>query len=238
MSRLFGLIVAAGSGSRFSSEVPKQYQPLGNRLVLDVSVAALQQLPLTATVVVLSAGDTRWHSSRSAADPSIQTVTGGVTRADSVLAGLSALLAQQAGEDWVLVHDAARPLLQAESVARLVESVASTECCGGILAVPVTDTLKRVETDAPALPRISATVPRERIWRAQTPQMFRVGQLHQALSDALRRAEPVTDEASAMELSGFAPLIIEGRPDNLKITHPEDLALAEWLLSRQTRRAT
>ncbi len=157
----------------------------------------------------------------------VQAVSGGAERADSVRQGLAALRSRLDDDDWVLVHDAARPCLQAVELAALIERVGGDEV-GGLLAAPVVDTLKRMDE----VGRVAETVGRERLWRALTPQMFRFGILSRALADAAQRGMAVTDEAQAVELAGFRPLLVAGSADNLKITLPEDLPRAEHILTR------
>jgi 2-C-methyl-D-erythritol 4-phosphate cytidylyltransferase len=161
---------------------------------------------------------------------------GGATRADSVAGGLAALMALGAQpDDWVLVHDAARCLLRPEAVQRLIEACRE-DAVGGLLALPVADTLKRSTAESERGERVEITVPRTAIWAAQTPQMFRIGLLHEALRAALVRADlTITDEASAIEAQGLQPRLVRGDFDNLKVTWPEDFALAERLLRTRTR---
>ena len=163
----------------------------------------------------------------SARDPRVSTAPGGTERADSVLSALNRMAPTAAESDWVLVHDAARPCLTVSDIHLLIDKL-KNDPVGGILALPVHDTLKGVEEG-----RITATIDRRRIWRALTPQMFRYGALKRALEQAARKRDTVTDEASALELQGKKPAIVEGRPDNIKITRPEDLSLAQFFLEQQ-----
>lgn len=223
--RLAAVIPAAGIGSRMQAERPKQYLQLHGRSILEHSAAAVRQLqPDLPLVIALAADDPYFAATALAVDPNVQPVLGGRERADSVLAALQALDASQV--DWVLVHDAARPLLQGTDLQRLL-----TQCqqagCGGILASPVRDTMKR------GGPRIEHTVERSRLWHALTPQLFPLLPLRQALQDALSQGATITDEASAMEWAGQPVLLVEGRSDNIKITQPEDLALAAFYLEKQ-----
>jgi 2-C-methyl-D-erythritol 4-phosphate cytidylyltransferase len=159
----------------------------------------------------------------------VRTTTGGEQRADSVLAGLACLDGRAADSDWVLVHDAARPCLCADDLQRLISAVRGSDI-GGILAEPVVDTVKRASADG----LVEATLDRDRLWRAQTPQMFRLGELRSALQRALAAGEAITDEASAMEHAGFPVQLVRGSPANLKVTVAEDLALAAWYLQQRT----
>lgn len=230
-ARLWALVPAAGSGSRMQSAIPKQYLPLAGKPVLDHTLVVLLSAPgLAGLVVAINADDPHFGHLSVAADQRVLAVTGGAERADSVMAGLAALSQKARSQDWVLVHDAARPCLSADLLADFVRAMAATDT-GGILAVPVADTLKRVQGQ-----QITVTVDRSALWAAQTPQMFRYGALKQALTDALAAGLPVTDEASAMERAGHTPRVYEGAPTNLKITRPQDLALAELILRSQQDR--
>lgn len=224
------VVPAAGSGRRFGAGVPKQYLPLAGRPVMVHTLDRLTALPVLARIVVPVAADDARAAALPYARPARLTfITGGAERCDSVLAGVDWLLAQGAADDdWVLVHDVARPLLQADDVERLLAAV-QDDAVGGLLAVPVRDTMKRAD----ATGRVSATVPRERLWHALTPQVFRLRTLQTALRSALAAGEAVTDEASAIERLGLQPRLVSGRQDNLKITYAEDLPLAAQLLAAQ-----
>ena len=232
-ARRWALVPAAGVGKRMGSTVPKQYLPLAGRPVIARALATLlNHQHIAGVMVAIGAEDEGWPSVAAeftAAKP-LRVVTGGAERCHSVLNGLEALREQAALTDWVLVHDAARPCLIAEDLDRLFTELVD-DPVGGLLAVPVRDTLKQADDAG----RVAATVDRSRLWHALTPQMFRLGMLREALRAALARGLLVTDEAAAMEAAGYAPRLVEGRADNLKITRPEDLALAEFYL---TRRAT
>lgn len=228
----FWLVVpAAGIGSRMLADRPKQYLSVAGRCLIEYTLGCFLDHPqLRGVMVALAAHDTWWGKLDCAQHPLVQRCRGGHERADSVLNALQALEAQGAQQqDWVLVHDAARPNLAQEDLARLLSELSSDEV-GGLLAVPARDTLKQVD----ATGRVSKTLDRSVIWQAYTPQMFRLGPLKQALADALAAQAVVTDEASAMEWAGFAPRLIEGRADNLKVTRPEDL---QWLLGQWANRA-
>jgi len=220
------VIPAAGVGSRMRADRPKQYLQLAGRSVLEHTLDCFLGHPgLRGLVVSLAINDPYWSSLKCASDPRIRRAEGGAERADSVLGGLRALSEQGAEvDDWVLVHDAARPNLTRSDLDKLLVELAS-DPVGGLLAVPVRDTLKRAGSDG----RVEETVDRSVIWQAYTPQMFRFGALYRALADALAAEVAITDEASAIEWAGQSPRLIESRADNLKITRPEDL---EWLEQR------
>ena len=220
------VIPAAGVGARMQADRPKQYLSLAGRSVLEHTLDCFLDHPgLKGMVVCLAAADPYWPELVCAADPRIQRAEGGSERADSVLSGLRALAGLGArDQDWVLVHDAARPNLAREDLQQLLDELAD-DPVGGLLALPSRDTLKRARPDG----RVLETVDRSHIWQAFTPQMFRFDTLRQALTAALERGVAITDEASAIELSGLAPRLIEGRADNLKVTRPEDLQLLRLL---------
>ncbi|MDH0893940.1 2-C-methyl-D-erythritol 4-phosphate cytidylyltransferase [Pseudomonas sp. GD03875] len=220
------VIPAAGIGSRMRADRPKQYLALAGRTILEHTLHCFLDHPrLRGLVLSLAADDPWWPALPCAGDPRIQRAEGGAERADSVLAGLLQLIELGAQpDDWVLVHDAARPNLSRSDLDLLLQELAD-DPVGGLLAVPARDTLKRAGADG----RVAETVDRSLIWQAYTPQMFRLAALHRALADALVADVVVTDEASALEWAGLAPKLVEGRADNLKITRPEDL---EWLRQR------
>ena len=226
----WAVIPAAGVGARMAADRPKQYLQLGGRTILEHSLACFLDHPgLKGLVVSLAEDDPYWPDLASARDPRIQRAPGGAERADSVLNALLHLHAQGAADDdWVLVHDAARPNLARTDLDKLLGELAH-DPVGGLLAVPAKDTLKRADAHG----RVAETVDRSTIWQAYTPQMFRLGALHRALADSLVADVAITDEASAMEWAGQAPRLIEGRSDNLKVTRPEDL---EWLRHRWAQR--
>jgi 2-C-methyl-D-erythritol 4-phosphate cytidylyltransferase len=225
MSHHFALLPAAGVGARMGVQLPKQYLEVAGRPLLWHALAAFESHPLIdGAFVVLSAADGYWERYDWQGFTKLQVLRcGGATRAESVLNGLSAMAAEVAAEDWVLVHDAARPCLSRRLLDKLLAEVAD-DPVGGLLAAPVADTLKREGEGR----RIRETVSREGLWGAQTPQMFHHGLLKRALEHA---GTAVTDEASAVEALGLAPLLVEGDITNLKVTYPRDLELAGWLLS-------
>ena len=239
--RLFALVPCAGSGSRSGAAGPKQYEELAGRALVLWTLEALARVDeLDGTLVVLSPGDTQFAALAAEGDAEAASAcwranVGGATRAETVYAGLHDLLARGAlPTDWVLVHDAARCLIRPDAIRRLLADCRD-DPVGGLLAMPVADTLKRAD----ALARVDATVPRERVWAAQTPQMFRIGALRDALRAAFtRRDVSITDEASAIEAAGHAPKLIRGDLENIKVTWPEDFALAERLLVSRAKHAT
>jgi len=224
--RCWAVVPAAGVGARMQAERPKQYLPLLGRCVIEHTLQRLLAHPcISAAVVAISSDDDWWPEIKIATDKPLWLAEGGDERCHSVLNALQALSVQAADQDWVLVHDAARPCLRSEDIDELIRRC-EVHPVGGLLAVPVKDTLKRAD----AARNVRETVNRNRLWHAQTPQMFRLGELRDALQQALDANALVTDEASAMERVGHAPLLVEGHVDNIKITHPEDLALAELYL--------
>ncbi len=220
------VIPAAGTGKRMRADRPKQYLPLAGRLVLEHTLSAFIESPLISGIVVaLDADDNYWPQIKPASTKPLITVAGGEERCHSVLNALQKL-AERAGRDaWVLVHDAARPCITHEDIERLIAEL-EDDAVGGILAIAVHDTLKKGTVEH----RIATTVDRSGLWRALTPQMFRLGTLTDALQTSLADGYVVTDEASAIEHVGLSPRLVLGRADNIKITQPEDLSLAEYYL--------
>ena len=224
MPRHFAIVPAAGSGSRFGAEKPKQYLDLLGRPLIFHTLKALTACPDIERVWVVLAPDDPWwpRFDWSELGAKLETVRcGGATRAESVTNGLQAAAMVAADDDWVLVHDAARPCISATMLDALFADLAQ-DPVGGILAVPVADTLKRADTEQ----RVAATEPRDGLWQAQTPQMFRYG----LLGDALQKCRDVTDEAGAVEALGLKPKLVRGDATNLKVTYPADLALAAMIL--------
>jgi len=226
MPRYIALIPAAGSGSRMGVATPKQYALLAGKPLIQHAVQRLCAHPLIAEVfVILAPGDMRFSACdwSDCGDKLTALFCGGETRAATVFNGLLAANDAIDGSDWVLVHDAARPCLQSADIDRLIAGVGDNDV-GGLLAVPVADTLKRANTGG----EVMQTEAREHLWRAQTPQMFR----YRVLIEALRRSDiaAVTDESSAVEQTGARPKLVQGSSGNLKVTYPEDMALAELIL--------
>lgn len=229
MAGVWAVIPAAGRGTRFGGELPKQYLQVGGLTVLAHSLAALfAHDAVEGAIVALSANDADWPQWESFLGKPVRACTGGATRAESVLAGLNALPADVRGDDFVLVHDAARPNLSLTDLSALLER-GRADPVGAILAAPVRDTLKRAGDDG----GIDGTESRARLWRAFTPQLFRRLQLTRALEHAAQAGIEVTDEAMAMERQGLRPLLIEGAETNFKITTPADLARFEFELQRR-----
>ena len=224
MPRHYAIVPAAGSGSRFGGEKPKQYLDLLGRPLIYHTLAALTACPDIERVWVVLAPDDPWWPQYdwSGLGHKLETVRcGGATRAESVTNGLQAAAMVAADDDWILVHDAARPCLSAAMLERLFTELAD-DPVGGILAVPVADTVKRADAEQ----RVAATEPRDGLWQAQTPQMFRYGQLQKSLKNEIA----VTDEAGAIEAAGLKPKLVRGDSTNLKVTWPADLALAAMIL--------
>ena len=229
MASVWAVVPAAGRGTRFGGEVPKQYLQVGGRPLLAYTLDALLAHPAVAGVVVaLAADDPWWPGWSDHAGKPVLTCTGSASRAASVLAAMAALPESVRADDFVLVHDAARPNLAPADLDRLLEQ-GRADPVGAILAAPVRDTLKRAGDDG----GIDRTEPRERLWRALTPQLFRRLQLARALQAAADAGVEVTDEAMALERQGARPLLVEGREDNFKVTTPADLARFEFELSRR-----
>ncbi|HRL29572.1 MAG TPA: 2-C-methyl-D-erythritol 4-phosphate cytidylyltransferase [Ottowia sp.] len=224
--RCHALLPCAGSGSRAGTALPKQYQPIAGQPMVRHTLAAFAQVKRIAQVwVVVSPGDDTLRPSNAAFSIA---ACGGVTRAESVFNGLNHLLANGAApSDWVLVHDAARCLVTPAQIDALIDACLP-DGVGGLLALPLSDTLKHAGADG----RVDATIDREGKWLAQTPQMFRIGALRDAYAaHAASAFAGITDEAIAMEAAGHAPLLVRGSAQNFKVTYPEDFALAEAILN-------
>ena len=217
------VVPAAGIGSRMGASCPKQYLPLAGKFLIEHTLERLLAHPrIERVVVALAADDNFFPTLPVASHPRLMTTTGGRERADSVLNGLSLV-----ESEWVLVHDAARPCITHQDIDRLIHAGLAGD--GAILGSRVRDTMKR--SDAAGF--IQKTVDRDQLWHALTPQFFRTALLHAAIQEGQSQGLPITDEASAMELAGWRPLMVEGRADNIKVTRPEDLALAALFLSQQ-----
>lgn len=226
---LWCVVPAAGVGSRMGLAFPKQYLKLNDKTILEHTLERLLSIPeLSGLVVSISAADAYWPQLALAKNSHIHSVSGGKERCDSVLNSLDYLATFADEHDWVLVHDAARPCVTLESINGLIDSTRH-HSVGGILGVPVSDTIKRVTAES----NIRETVDRRNLWHAQTPQLFRLGLLRASLRQAMDENYSVTDEASAIEFCGHLPLIVEGRSDNIKITRPDDLALVQFILAQQ-----
>ena len=229
MPRHFALVPAAGCGARFSADIPKQYLALaGKPLIYHALEALCQCTRITEVWVVLSPDDSWWKTyDWQPLEGKLKLVfCGGTSRAQSVANGLAALASTAAPDDWILVHDAARPCLSQALLESLFTELAD-DPVGGLLALPVADTIKRAD----AQQRVAATLPRDGLWQAQTPQMFRYRLLRQALAGKVA----LTDEAGAIEAAGFKPRLVRADASNLKVTFPADLRLAELILQGRTQ---
>ncbi len=227
--KYWAVVPAAGIGKRMGSAIPKQYLPLGDSTVIDLTLERLlSHAAIVGIIVAISPGDGWWGESDFAAHNRVKVVQGGSERCYSVLNALRVLQQEAQPHDRVLVHDAARPCVRHGDISRLIHKVGLSED-GGLLGIPVKDTMKRTNSHDV----IQSTLDREGMWHAFTPQMFPLENLLQALQHALDKGEMVTDEASAMELAGYHPVMVEGGQDNIKITRPDDLALADYYLQQQ-----
>jgi 2-C-methyl-D-erythritol 4-phosphate cytidylyltransferase len=231
------VVPTGGTGSRLGGDLPKQFQLLAGKPMLAYAIDAFMKSPQVESIWIGVAPafiDNPILKDLAKGDKPIHFLpTGGPTRQETVLNTLGALLkANIAASDWVLVHDAARPGITSELIKKLIDSVRDSKV-GGLLAMPLADTLKQADLDsviAGNIPHSEKTIARDHLWQAQTPQMFGLKMLHEALEEAIRQEADVTDEASAMELSGFKPLLIEGATRNFKVTHPADWELMQLLL--------
>ena len=227
LTNIWAIVPAAGVGKRMQSDKPKQYLELAGKTVIEQTLFRLLEAKVfNGIAVAISVEDPYWPELDISKHPDVLTAPGGKERADSVLSGLRMLSPKATDRDWVLVHDAARPCITRSDIHLLINQL-QTDAVGGILALSSHDTLKNVLDN-----NILGTLDRRHIWRALTPQMFRYGMLKTALEESVGNPA-VTDEASALELKGLQPKIVEGRPDNIKITRPEDLALAQFYLEQQ-----
>lgn len=232
-ARRFALIPAAGTGMRFGSDVPKQYVPLAGAPLLRRTIDALNDAIVLEAIFVVLAREDSFYAERIGQIRGVETLyCGGATRAESVRNGLDAIGTRVAAEDWVLVHDAVRPCVDVSTLNRLLHELES-EPVGGLLAVPLADTLKRAESGAGL--RAISTEAREGLWCAQTPQMFR----YAILQHAFRNIDlgKITDEAQAVEALGVKPRLVQGSPSNIKVTYAEDVALAAAILGQRGKDA-
>ena len=224
------VIPAAGIGQRMQADRPKQYLQLAGKTILEHTVGQLLQMPQLGQLwLALSADDPYFDATSLSKLPQVIRLSGGAERANSVLNALNLIDPEQF--PWVLVHDAARPLVQLTDIENLLQQC-FLQNCGGILATPVRDTMKRGDGASP-LTRVEHTVSRQQLWHALTPQLFPTALLRECLSQALASGVAITDEASALEWAGHPVLLVPGRADNIKITQPEDLALARFYLEQQ-----
>ena len=225
-TKIWALIPAAGIGTRMKSELPKQYLEIDGKTILEHSLSKFLEHPsIDKVVVALHPNDNHWAKIKIANHSKIITVEGGATRAESVLNGLKAIQQQHQQEDWVMVHDAARPCLDAGSIDALIQAGNESKH-GAILAIPSVDTVKLANANQ----TIDKTLNREQIWLAQTPQYFPVQTLADAIETGLEQGLAITDEASAIEAQGMHPALVIGTRKNIKVTEPEDMMLASvWL---------
>jgi len=224
------VVPAAGVGKRMLASCPKQYLTIDNQTILSHTVNRLLSHKSIAKVVLAISDDDDYFSQTTLVDnPNILRVSGGKERVDSVLSGLQAIN----DIEWVLVHDAARPCITHDDIDKLIEYCLEKNS-GGLLAVPVVDTMKRsLKNNTNDVMEVSETIDRSNMWHAFTPQMFKVKELTQAIEQAQKNGLAITDESSAIESIGLSCLLISGRRDNIKITRPEDLALAKFYLKQQ-----
>lgn len=221
----WAIIPAAGIGQRMASSTPKQYLKIHDKTILEhASYALLQSSKIKRVVFALHSEDTFFPRLKFRHEDKISIVLGGDTRAQSVLNALESIKEEVADNDFVLVHDAARPCLSASDLDKLIEECLTHEV-GGILAAPLADTIKQVQAN-----KITNTLDRDIIWRAFTPQMFKFKILYEAIRQAFLDDITVTDEASAVEYAGYQPCVVEGSVQNIKVTNPGDIAIAEMYL--------
>lgn len=226
MNTYSAIVPAAGTGRRFGAEIPKQYQSLHGATVIEHSLRLLLDVErLQRIVVVVHPDDQRWRNLAVFSDPRIAVAQGGAERCHSVLNGMQQLAAMHAETEWVLVHDVARPCCPRADIEKLIDHI-QPHPVGGLLAVPASDTIKRVD----GARQVEETVDRSWLWQAQTPQLFRYRLLLDALNHCLGLGMVVTDEAQAVEALGWQAQVVEGSRRNIKITRSEDLALAEFFL--------
>ena len=226
--KVYCIVPAAGVGLRMQATVPKQYLPFQNETVLDVTLGRLlSNHSLVNVIVCIAENDHWWPQSKYADNARVLQVTGGKERADSVLNGIQLALSHAEVDDWVMVHDAARPCLRRSDIDLLISKAVGNQQ-GAILATPIHDTVKYVDKK-----RSIKTLDRSMLWRALTPQIFKLAELHKALVHAIDKQLTVTDEASAIEAFGLPVQVIEGHADNIKVTQPDDLSLAEFFLNKQ-----
>lgn len=228
--KYWAVVPAAGVGKRMRADRPKQYLEIDGRSLLEHAISRLVANPhIEGIVVAISKEDEYWPGLELCLDKPMWVAEGGVERCHSVLNALQELATYASDDDWVLVHDAARPCVRPDDISNLIAQL-TNDAVGGLLAVPVRDTMKRAGSNR----HVITTEAREDLWHALTPQMFRFGKLRHALEQAIEDQALVTDESSAMELAGHEPVLVEGHADNIKVTRPEDLALATFYLQQQS----
>lgn len=223
---IWAIVPAAGTGSRSGSDIPKQYQSIAGKPMLHHVLDVLcEHLDIDGIILALSNDDARWQGVTMWRNKLLRTCVGGIERSDSVLLAINALADVLSKDDFVLVHDAARPCLRFEDLHQLIQ-LASTHPVGALLACKIKDTVKRSDSSA----QVEGTIDRRLLWRAFTPQMFPAKSLQRALQHAKQEGVAVTDESCAMERLGLSPLLVEGTDDNIKVTLASDFALAEAIL--------
>jgi len=228
--KIVAIVPAAGVGKRMQAQCPKQYLTIQDKTILEHTVNKLLSHPLIAHVVIaISQGDEYFQDTQLGTQANVSVVDGGAERVDSVLAGLLSIDASY--YSWAMVHDAARPCVDDEDISALI-SKTHQQNCGGLLAVPVRDTMKKSYVNA-ADTKVETTIDRENLWHALTPQLYRTKELIQAITSALSNNVTITDESSAIEYAGYTSLLVEGKSSNIKITRPDDLSLATFILSQQ-----
>ena len=233
VQKFIAIVPAAGVGKRMQAGCPKQYLCINNETILSHTVMKLISHPAISQVILaLGADDQYFAGSQLAQHKDIVRVTGGTERVDSVLSGLRAVDGSK--YPWVLVHDAARPCVSHDDIDKLINQCLSHDS-GGILAAPVRDTMKRGVCTEGSMNSIVSTVEREQLWHALTPQLYKTGELTAAIEQALANELAITDEASAIELANLPSLLVSGSSENIKITHPDDLALAEFYINKQIK---
>lgn len=231
-SRYWVVVPAAGAGRRMGGSTAKQYLALLDKPVIEWSLRPfLDDSKFAAVVVALATDDAYWSTLTVAHHPKIRTIAGGAERVDSVRAGVASLATVAQPNDWVLVHDAARPCLASADLEALIAALSASNDVGGLLATPLTDTVKQADSEQ----QVAATIPRNGLWRALTPQMFRFDVLQRALNYVADHHLLITDESAAVEVLGLKPRLVAGRADNLKITVPEDMAFAASVLLARIR---
>ncbi|NQZ87074.1 MAG: 2-C-methyl-D-erythritol 4-phosphate cytidylyltransferase [Colwellia sp.] len=232
--QLIAVVPAAGAGKRMLANCPKQYLNIDDKTILEHTVDRLLSHPLISKVIIsLSENDEYFPRTSLVNNKNIQTVIGGKERVDSVLAGLKVIDPQV--NPWVLVHDAARPCVTHDDISRLI-SLCLEKQTGGLLAAPVRDTMKRSFSSDKEVNQVSKTVDRESLWHALTPQMYQVSELKEAIINGLSNNAELTDESSAIELANIPSLLVSASSENIKITHPDDLALAAFFLAKQNKK--
>ncbi len=231
--KIWAVIPAGGVGTRMLAGQPKQYLSLHRKPLVEHTIARLARVPqIDRMVIGIAKSDTQWRNLDFPEKQHVTPIEAGSQRVDTVENCLRYIIREGGQQDWALVHDAARPCVRPSEIQNLIEAIIQANS-GGLLALPMSDTLKRgAQVDSQAV-RVIDTIPRENLWRAMTPQMFKVGELHAAIVRARGQGVQITDEASAMEAFGVQPLLIPSSPDNIKITHPDDIRFADMILSAQ-----